>query len=130
MKSEADIKRAMIKSIKELGGYARRIEDQYAVGILDTLLIPVGLPVFLAEVKRIKGESFGPTPRQKIEMDRVIAAANKRGHVIPILIGWKDGVYYFHKPADVVKCCDCFSVTTSDMPFHQQLVQYYYSQKG
>src|SRR4249920_1004887 len=114
----------MIKSIKEAGGYARRIEDQYAVGMVDTILIPRGLPAFLAEVKVVKGPTFGPTPRQFEELCRIGKAADDNGHVIPIMIGYREGVYYFHEPASTIHCQDCFSITTSDWTFDAQLVQY------
>ena len=125
--TESAIKRKMIASIKEAGGYARRIEDQYAVGMVDTILIPRGLPVFMAEVKKIHGSAFGPTPRQLEELRRIKEADYGMGHVIPIMIGHKDDTYYFHAPANVIKCSDCFSVTTSKWAFVAQLVQYYHS---
>jgi len=128
--NEADVKREMIQSVKDAGGYGRRIEDQYAVGVYDTILIPPGLPVFMAEVKIVRSDTFGPTPRQMVELQRVQFAAKVAGHVIPLMIGYKNGVYYFHKPKPVIHCRDCFSVTTSDVPFYKQLVLYYYSQKG
>ena len=128
-KTESTIKREMITAMKENGGYGRRIEDQYGVGIYDTILIPFGLPVFMAEVKIVRGATFGPTERQLIELVRVKEAANSGGHVIPIVIGWKDGVYYFSKPMSIIHPRDCFSVTTGPMNFHNQLVQYYHSRR-
>jgi len=128
--NEASVKRKMIASIKQHGGYARRIEDQFAVGVMDTILIPKGLPVFLAEVKLIRGSTFGPTPRQYIELMRVKDAADKYGHVIPVMIGYKDGNYYFHEAAEVIRQTDCFSITTTDVDFHDQLVKYYHYKKG
>jgi len=127
---EDDVKRAMIKSMYEGGGYGRRIEDQYGVGIYDTILIPFGLPVFMAEVKVIRGTHFGPTPRQQIELQRINDVAANNGHVIPVMIGWHGGDYYFHKPKMTIDMRDCFSVTSSDVPFYKQLTLYYYSQKG
>lgn len=127
MVTEAGVKRGIVKSMQEGGGYARRIEDQFAVGTYDMILIPKGLPVFTAEVKLIYDNTFGPSARQYIELMRVRAAAVDAGHVIPVVIGWKDGVYYFHKPAERMVRGDCFSVTTSDVPFYKQLVLYYYS---
>ena len=50
MVSESEVKRKMVASMKEGDGYGRRIEDQYAVGTFDTILIPKGLPCFMAEV--------------------------------------------------------------------------------
>jgi len=128
--SESSIKRDMVKSMHEGGGYARRFEDQYTVGTYDMILIPLGLPAFFAEVKIIKDHVFGPTPRQAIELQRIIDAAGQSGHVIAVMIGWKDGVFYFSRPKMRINRIDCFSVTTSDMPFYKQLTLYYYSQKG
>src|SRR4051794_11045087 len=108
---EADVKRKMIKSMHEGGGYGRRIEDQYAVGVYDTILIPKGLPVFMAEVKVIRGTHFGPTPRQMVELQRIADVGEPNQHVIPVMIGWQEGVYYFHKPKMTIPKSDCFSVT-------------------
>ena len=129
MKNEADVKRKMVQSMKDHRGYGRRIEDQYGVGIFDLILIPYSLPVFMAEVKIIKGAAFGPTPRQEEELRRIKEVGSYNGHVIPVMIGYRDGVYYFHAPQDVIYPNDCFSVTTSDMSFHDQLVQYYHSRR-
>ena len=128
--NEAGVKRTIARSMHDGGGYARRIEDQYAVGTYDMILIPFGLPVFMAEVKMIKNEAFGPTPRQLIELHRIGGVAANNGHVIPVVIGYKDGNYYFHKPKQVIIKSECFSVTTSDVPFYKQLTLYYFSQKG
>jgi len=77
MKLEADYKRDIAKAARKAGGYARRIEDKFAVGILDMVLIfnDTG-PVFV-EVKRVKNGKFGPTPRQLQEMKDVEAAGGK-----------------------------------------------------
>lgn len=127
---EADVKRRIVKDMQMGKGYARRIEDQYAVGTYDMILIPFGLPVFMAEVKIIRDNVFGPTPRQQVELARITGVAADAGHVIPVMIGYKEGTYYFHKPVVKVHREDCFSVTTTDIPFHKQLVLYYYSLRG
>ena len=127
MTTEADIKRSIVKSMHEGGGYARRIEDQFAVGMCDMLLIPKGLPVFAAEIKRVRDNVFGPTPRQLIELHRIRDVADRGGHIIPVMIGWHEGVYYFHSPKVKINRAECFSITTSDIPFYKQLTQYYYS---
>lgn len=128
--TESDVKRKISEVMKENNGYARRLEDQYSVGIFDMLLIPKGLPVFTAEVKIIRANVFGPTPRQHIELLRLQEVAADGGHVIPVMIGWQAGNYYFHKPQARINKSDCFSVTTTTMNFHDQLVQYYHSIKG
>ena len=127
--NEADVKRIMAKSMKEHGGYARRIEDQYAVGVMDMILIPLDLPVFMAEVKIVRGQTFGPTARQLLELERIRTVAFKAGHVIPVMIGFKDATYYFHEPKQIIDCRECFSVTSLQMNFHDQLVQYYHSRR-
>ena len=127
---ESDVKLRMAHSMKEAGGYARRIEDSYAVGVFDMILIPKGLPVFTAEVKMVLANYFGPTPRQHIELTRIEFVAQDAGHVIPVMIGYKDGVYYFHKPQQKINIRDCFSVTTTTLGFHDQLVKYYHSIRG
>ena len=129
MTLEADVKRTMVKSVRDSGGYARRIEDQFGVGIYDVILIPFGLPVFMAEVKIIRKATFGPTLRQHVELERIRYVGQPHGHVLPLLIGFKDGVYYFSELRIEVKPQDCFSVTTYDMSFHDQLVQFYNSMR-
>jgi hypothetical protein len=122
--SEAAIKAQMVKSVRLAGGYARRIEDQFLVGMPDTILIPWGCPVFFAEVKKVRGLQLAPSPRQYIEMDRI----NKAGanHAIAILVGWKDETFYFHEAAQIAKLTDCFSVTSRVMDFNEQLIQFYH----
>lgn len=127
--SEADVKRGMVKSVQEKGGYARRIEDQYGVGILDCIFIPFGMPVIMAEVKLVKGYTFGPTMRQLVELERIRYVGHSSGHVVAVIIGYKDKTYYFHEPKQTIDCRECFSVTTHDMSFHDQLVQYCHSRR-
>ena len=119
---EADVKRKMSEDMKDAGAYARRIEDTYAVGIFDMVLIPKGLPMFAAEVKMIHGNYFGPTPRQHIELVRIETVAANAGHVIPVMIGYKEGVYHFHKPQMRIAVTDCF---TSRGNFHDALTKYH-----
>lgn len=88
MPNEADVKRDMVKKIKEEGGYGRRIEDQYAVGLPDLIMIPAGGPVFFVEVKIIRAQSFGATPRQLEELKRITAADGFLHHAITALIGY------------------------------------------
>jgi len=89
VQSEADWKRWMVESCKAHGHYARRIEDQYAVGVLDCIFIVRGHAVF-AEVKRYKGNYFEPTPRQYVEMKRIIDAGGNA-----VLIGCEPGLVSF-----------------------------------
>jgi len=129
MSLESDIKRKMVRSMREANGYARRIEDQYGVGIMDMILIPVGLPAYFAEVKVIRSTTFGPTLRQHVELERIREVGHSSGHVVPLMIGWRNDVYYFHPPQLVIRPEECFSVTTSTISFHDQLVQYHHSRR-
>jgi hypothetical protein len=123
MTTESSVKGMMVKSVRKAGGYARRIEDQFLVGMPDTILIPKGCPVFFAEVKIVKAQQLAPSMRQYVEMVRIKGASEN--HAIPILIGWKDGNYYFHEIAEKTVLTSCFSVTHNDMDFNDQLVQFY-----
>jgi hypothetical protein len=73
-KLEAYYKGEIVKAIQAAGGYARRIEDQFAVGIPDLLLkLPV-TEMTLAEVKRFNGNFFALSPRQYVEGQRIVKA--------------------------------------------------------
>jgi hypothetical protein len=124
---ESEIKGIMIRSVKMAGGYARRIEDQFAVGMPDTILIPKGYPVFFAEVKIVTGQQFGPSPRQYIELCRIgeTWGSKQIRYAIPILIGYRSGVFYFHEVREMVRLDECFSVTSRPMDFNDQLIQFY-----
>lgn len=88
MPNEADIKRDMVAKMKDEGGYARRLEDQYAVGLPDMVMIPKGGPVFFVEVKIIRAQHYGATPRQFEELKRIAAADGFLKHAIPAVIGY------------------------------------------
>lgn len=122
LKTEAIVKKGMCDDVRRSGGYARRYEDKYAVGIPDTLFVLKGLPPIFAEVKVFIGHRFGPTDRQLVELTRLNA---NQPHVFGILIGWKDNVYYFSEAKSVAIDSDCFSVTREPMPFSGQLRQFY-----
>lgn len=83
--NEADRKRKLVAEIKALGGWARRVEDRFAVGVLDLYLKLPDRPFMAAEGKMIIGHKFGPTLRQFEEGKRMIAAG-----IPAVLIGWKD----------------------------------------
>lgn len=68
---ESDFKGEIVKKIRAEGGYGRRIEDQFAVGIFDVILIPKGGPVFFVEAKVIRSSNWGASTRQMIELQRV-----------------------------------------------------------
>jgi len=89
---ESDLKTKLVKQCKDLGWYARRIEDQFAVGTLDTIIVPSGNnPVLFVEGKVTDGLKFGPTERQYIEGERIRDA---NGYAKPVLVGWRSTVMY------------------------------------
>ena len=100
---ESDIKRGIVDAIRAVGGYARRIEDQFTVGMPDLVLIPMKCPVVWAEVKMITGCSFGPTPRQLIELNKL----QRSPYSIPMVIGWKRGIHYISPPKATIRLEEC-----------------------
>ncbi len=53
---EADYKRKLVAEVNALrGGYARRIEDRFAVGMLDLIIKLPDVPLVFAEAKLING---------------------------------------------------------------------------
>ena len=100
--NEADCKRELVKAVKALGGQARRIEDSWAVGVLDLIIKLPRVPPVFAEGKIIKGNLFGPTPAQFAEGMKWIWAG-----VDAVLIGWQDKEIYISqwvKQADKREC--------------------------
>lgn len=123
-KTESVVKASMVDNVRRAGGYARRYEDQFAVGIPDTIFILPSLPPIFAEVKVFKHHRFGPTDRQLVELNRLNQHSPR---VFGILIGWKDNIYYFSEARSVAIDTDCFSVTRCIMPFADQLRQFYHA---
>lgn len=112
-KSENELKTALVKDLQKAGWFARRLEDQYGVGLFDMLVgIPFG-PTVAIEAKRVEHQSFGPTLRQKIELDRFV---NNSDEVVDAayvqfrmswLLGFKEGLMYLYTAADTAKLSDC-----------------------
>jgi hypothetical protein len=104
--SEADYKRKLVAEINRLpGGYARRIEDRFAVGVLDLLIKYPEVEVIMAEGKLIEGNLFAPTERQYEEGLRL-----NRAEIEPFLIGWKQGVMYVSPWVKQADYRDCFTI--------------------
>ena len=87
--NESDYKRRLVAEVKALGGYARRIEDRFAVGVLDLILKVPNRHLIFAEGKVIEGYKFAPTARQYEEGKKIIRAG-----VGAVLIGWQNRVMY------------------------------------
>ena len=89
-KSEAEYKRQLVAEVKEFeGGYARRVEDKYAVGVLDLIIKLPGIPLVLAEGKIVRGNFFWPTLSQFEEGRKW-----KNAGVECVLLGWRYGRMY------------------------------------
>jgi hypothetical protein len=100
---ESDFKRRLVADVNALpGGYARRVEDRFAVGMLDLIIKLPALPWIFAEGKLVDGNLFMPSERQFVEGERIQRAG---GGVV--LIGWKSGVMYLSpwiRQADIRTC--------------------------
>lgn len=119
--NEADAKRRIVENVRKRGGYARRIEDQFSVGFPDLVIqTSAEMPVFFIEAKIIRGQSFGPTPRQYVEMGRLSVSR----YSVPLLAGFKDGRWYLHPRADQVSIDQCFA-QPEGLDFFDTLEQWY-----
>ena len=100
--NEADRKVNLVKGVKALGGFARRLEDKYALGLLDLVIKLPGHPLIWAEGKLVDGNLFAPTARQYIEGEAWIKAG-----VGVLLIGWQGSLMFISpwvKKADKREC--------------------------
>lgn len=122
--NEADVKRALVENIKERGGYARRIEDAFGVGFPDLVVqTSANYPVFFIEAKLIlTGHTFGPSPRQYIELKRL--AISRYSH--PMLAGFSvlNKRWYLHPHAESAHVTRCFA-QMPDVDFFDTLQSYY-----
>lgn len=88
---ESHLKTQLVRQCKERGWYARRFEDQYAVGVLDVVIVPTKHQTLFVEGKVTDGIKFVPTDRQFIEGRRIIESG---GLALPILVGWRQDRMY------------------------------------
>lgn len=95
---ESKIKTHIKLQVQKAGGYARRIEDQFAVGVLDMIIILPGSPVFFAEVKLVKNCKFAPSMRQFVEMQRIekVAPEQVAQHAHAVLVGWDPDIETYY----------------------------------
>lgn len=100
---ENEIKKKIVDDFKSRGQYGRRIEDAYYVGFPDLVLAIEGHPVFFTEAKRVPHQSFGPSSRQFIELDRL--AITK--HSFPTILGWKNDVHYLCRYKEHATLSEC-----------------------
>ena len=103
--NEADYKRKLVAEVNVLrGGYARRYEDRWAIGLLDLMIKLPAYPPVWAEGKIIKGNVFGPTERQLFEGNHMRYAGLR-----VLLIGWKEKVMAICEWAEAADIRDCFT---------------------
>jgi hypothetical protein len=106
--NESGYKMKLVKEVNALpGGYARRIEDRFSVGVLDMIIKLPGLPLVFAEGKVIDGNVFSPTPRQYEEGKRIGGAGLEA-----LLIGWRAGVMYISPWVEKADRRECFEAAS------------------
>lgn len=93
MPTESWYKTDLVGKLKKAGCYARRVEDQFAVGTLDMIFVIPNMPTLFAEGKVIKHMFIEPSERQWIEGTRIMSASNGL-NALPMLVGWKYGVLH------------------------------------
>lgn len=122
--NEANFKRRIVDNIKARGGYARRIEDQFSVGFPDLIIqTSENMPVFFVEAKIVRGPVFGPSPRQYVEMKRLMVSR----YAVPVLAGW-DGKMLLHRRAVSAYVTDCF-MQPDGCDFFDTLEQWYENER-
>lgn len=121
--NEAGVKRKIVEEFKAAGHYARRIEDSFSVGFPDLVLAHRIIPVFFCEVKMIAGFSFGPTPRQFVELSRLAVAK----YTVPCIAGYKDRSLYINEWVASVHIDDC--VKQQDGESIVQLFERFYHER-
>lgn len=93
---ESELKRDMVKQFLREGGWARRIEDKYAVGTPDCFFIGPHVAVF-AEIKIMRGVRALPASvAQRVQIERINNAGNS--HFRALVIGHRDGGLHFGLP--------------------------------
>ncbi len=102
---ESAAKALIVRQIKKEGGFARRFEDQFAVGIPDMEVVLPNGPIFKIEAKILRGHKFGATARQLEELRRYARVSTS---VVPCIMGidpcWD---FYVGVPAADRNIVDC-----------------------
>ncbi len=115
---ESDYKRRLVAEVNRLpGGRARRIEDRFAVGVLDLIIKLPDRPMVLAEGKLIEGNFFAPTSAQFEEGKKWEAAG-----INCLLLGWKHGQLYISHWVEKADYRACFA--NLDINDAQALMEY------
>lgn len=114
MKSESELKTEFVNALRKDGWYARRLEEKFAVGVPDIMgAIPFG-PAFLFEAKRVAGNTYSPSPRQKIDLELWEHNSKSQSSYSPLyriagVLGFKNGLCYLGLPRDYVMLDACIA---------------------
>jgi hypothetical protein len=121
MNLESKLKTELASECRKLGAYARRLEDRYAIGLLDLTIKFPGCPHLMAEGKLVAHQSFGPTLRQYEEGRRYEAAGG-----LCALLGWdpKTKVMFVHRWAKTATKADSFPPGGSYKEHAQTLLEW------
>jgi hypothetical protein len=90
MSSESVWKRAMVRQLLREGSFARRIEDKYAVGSLDMLIVTPRYTIY-AEAKLLKDIAALPASvaqRHQLELVNKVNNPSCRALVVGLKDGW------------------------------------------
>jgi hypothetical protein len=98
MTSEAEFKRALVRQLLFEGGFGRRIEDKFAVGSLDMLLVTAKYTLY-AEAKLLKGIAALPASVAQRNQIRIV---NEVGNPYSraLIVGLKDKRVGFGLPGE------------------------------
>jgi hypothetical protein len=98
MPTEADFKRAIVRQLLNEGGFGRRIEDKFAVGSLDMLLV-TPLNTIYAEAKLLK--SIAALPASVAQRHQIELVNHVRNPTCcALVIGLKEGMMCFGLPGE------------------------------
>jgi hypothetical protein len=106
--TEADLKRALVKSIRAQGGIGYRIEDRFKVGWPDMIMIPRMGPVFFVEAKLVKGAKLVCTELQQERLKELW----RPPHALAVIVGFKGVELYIGCHDD--KLIDCLALRRPD----------------
>jgi hypothetical protein len=118
---ESKYKTELVADCRKLGAYARRLEDRYAIGLLDLTIKFPGYPHLLAEGKLVAHQSFAPTLRQYEEGRKYIDAGG-----LCCLIGWSklDKKMFVHRWAKTATKAESFPPGGSTKEHAQTLLEW------
>lgn len=101
--NESYRKTELVRQAKGWGWYARRIESRGLVGIPDIIMKPPGMGDFWIEAKILHGYSYGPTPRQLVDLLALHDPPNTCAGVLAFEEHPSGGVmYYIAAPAEKI----------------------------